>query len=67
MRIPQGKDDPHPVKTTLTLAERGAMTEATLRLVFDSKEGRENAAKYGASAGARHALEALAAFVSGGR
>jgi len=27
-----GKDDPHPVKTTLTLAERGATTEATLRM-----------------------------------
>ena len=35
-----GRDDPHAVKTTLTLAERDAKTEATLRLDFGSKGGR---------------------------
>jgi len=59
-----GKDDPNPVKTILTLAERGAVTEATLRLVFSSKEERdEKFAKYHAAAGARQALDALAAHV----
>jgi uncharacterized protein YndB with AHSA1/START domain len=58
-----GKDDPNPVTTTLTLAERGATTEATLRLVFGTKEEREIAAKYGAAAGARQTLERLAAAV----
>ena len=63
-----GKDDPHPVKTTLTLADRGATTEATLRLVFGSKEERdEKVAKYHAAAGARQALDALAAYVVNGR
>ena len=61
-----GKDDPNPVTTTLTLAERGATTEATLRLVFGSKQAREIAAKYGAVAGARQTLERLAAAVAAG-
>ena len=63
-----GKDDPNPVKTILTLADRGATTEATLRLVFGSKEQRdEMVAKYHAAAGARQALEALAAHIGKGR
>ena len=61
-----GKDDPHPVKTTLTLAARGAATEATLRLVFGSKEEREQAAKYHAVEGARLTLDRLAGAISGG-
>jgi uncharacterized protein YndB with AHSA1/START domain len=60
-----GKDDPHPVKTTLTLAERGATTEATLRLVFGTKEERdEKVAKYYAAQGAKRSLDALAAYVA---
>jgi uncharacterized protein YndB with AHSA1/START domain len=60
-----GKDDPHPVKTTLTLAERGATTEATLQLVFGSKEERdEKVAKYYAAQGAQQSLDALAAYVA---
>src|SRR2546430_14982174 len=34
------KDDPNAVKTTLTLSERGNTTEATLQLLFGSKEDR---------------------------
>ena len=60
-----GTDDPHPVKTTLTLAERGAATEATLRLVFGSKEQRdERVAKYGAAKGAKLTLDALALYAA---
>jgi uncharacterized protein YndB with AHSA1/START domain len=62
-----GKDDPNPVKTTLTLAERGAATEATLRLTFGSKEAREQAAKYHAVEGAKLTLDRLAEAVSAGR
>ena len=59
-----GKDDPNAVKTTLTLADRGATTEATLRLVFGSKEERdEKVAKYYAADGARKSLDNLAAWV----
>jgi hypothetical protein len=59
------KDDPHAVKTTLTLAERGDTTEATLQLLFDSKEERdEKVAKYYAAQGARQSLESLAAYVA---
>lgn len=42
-----GKDDPHAVPTTVTLVERGATTEVTLRILFGSKEERdEKVAKY---------------------
>ena len=59
-----GKADPDPVETTLTLADHGATTEATLRLVFGSKAVRdEMVAKYHAAAGARQALNALATYV----
>ena len=60
-----GKDDPHPVKTTLTLVERGATTEATLQLLFSSKEERdEKVAKYYAAQGAKRSLDSLAAYVA---
>src|SRR2546423_34677 len=62
------KDDPNPVKTTLTLAERGNATEATLQLVFGSKEERdEKVAKFYAAQGARQTLESLAAYVTSAR
>jgi hypothetical protein len=41
------KDDPHAVPTTVTLVERGATTEVTLRILYGSKEERdEKVAKY---------------------
>jgi uncharacterized protein YndB with AHSA1/START domain len=59
------KDDPRAVMTTLTLAERGGSTEVTLRLLFGSKEERdEKVAKYHATAGARQSLDRLAAAVA---
>lgn len=57
------KDDPHAVLTTITLADRGATTEVTLRLVFPTKEERDEKAKYGAAQGAQQSLDALAAAV----
>ena len=58
------KDDPHAVESILTLAERGAATEVTLRLVFASKEMRDQAAQYGAVEGAQQSLDLLAAAVA---
>lgn len=58
------KDDPRSVKTTLTLAERGGETEVTLRLLFATKEERENAAKYHGAEGARLSLDRLAASIA---
>jgi hypothetical protein len=53
------------VETTLTLAERGATTEATLRLVFGSKEERDDrVAKYSAAQGAKLTLDSLAAYTA---
>ena len=61
------KDDPNAVKTTLTLAERGNTTEATLQLLFSSKEERdEKVAKFYAAQGAQQTLESLAAYVTSG-
>ena len=57
------KDDPDAVETTLTLTERGATTEATLRLVFGSKEARDQAAKYNAADGAKQSLDRLATSI----
>jgi len=62
-----GKGDPNPVQTTLTLAERGASTDATLQLLFGSKEQREQAEKYHAVQGAQRSLDQLAAAVEAGR
>ncbi len=61
-----GKDDPNPVETILTLAERNATTDATLRLVFATKEAREMAKQYNAVEGARLTLERLAATLAAG-
>ena len=62
------KDDPNAAKTTLTLAERGNATEATLQLLFASKEERdEKVAKYYAAQGARQSLDSLAAYVASAR
>src|SRR5436309_14250655 len=62
------KDDPNAVKTTLTLAERGNTTEATLQLLLSTKEERdEKVAKFYAAQGARQTLDSLAAYVASAR
>src|SRR2546423_1292072 len=63
-----GKNDPHPVQTTLTLPERGGATEANLRLLFGTKEERdEKVEKYYAAQGAKQTLDSLAAYVTSAR
>ena len=60
-----GKDDPHAVPTTLTLVERGAATEVTMRILYGTKEERdEKVAKYYAAHGAKQSLDSLAAYVT---
>ena len=59
------KDDPHAVPTTVTLVERGATTEVTLRILFGTKEERdEKVAKYYAAQGAQQSLDQLAAYAA---
>ena len=61
-----GRDDPQAVPTTLTLEDRGAETEITLRIRFASREDRDQrVAKYGAAQGARYTLDQLAEYVKG--
>jgi uncharacterized protein YndB with AHSA1/START domain len=60
-----GKDDPHAVPTTLTLVEKGTTTEVTMRIVYGSKEERdEKVAKYYAKQGAQASLNSLATYVA---
>ncbi len=60
-----GKDDPHAVPTTVTLVERGATTEITMRILYGTKEERdEKVAKYYAAQGAKQSLDSLAAYVT---
>jgi uncharacterized protein YndB with AHSA1/START domain len=58
------RDDPQAVESILTLAEHGADTEVTLRLVFATRAAREQAAQYGAVAGAKQSLDLLAAAIA---
>jgi uncharacterized protein YndB with AHSA1/START domain len=52
------------VPTTVTLVDRGATTEVTLRILFGSKEERdEKVAKYYAAQGAQQSLDSLAVYV----
>jgi uncharacterized protein YndB with AHSA1/START domain len=58
-------DDPHAVPTTVTLVDRGATTEVTLRILYGTKEERdEKVAKHYAAQGARQSLDSLAAYVT---
>jgi uncharacterized protein YndB with AHSA1/START domain len=53
------------VPTTVTLVERGAATEVTLRILYSSKEERdEKVKKYYAAQGAKQSLDSLAAYVA---
>ena len=59
------RDDPRATPTTLTLVERGPTTEVTLRILYGSKQERdEKVAKYYAAQGAKQSLDALAAYVA---
>jgi uncharacterized protein YndB with AHSA1/START domain len=52
-----------PVTTTIELAEDAGRTTLTLTIEFPSKEAKDMAAKFGASAGAKASLLSLAEFL----
>ncbi len=54
-----------PVTTTIELAEVAGATTLTLTTEFPSKQERDVAVQYGALAGAKAALNSLAAFLGG--
>ena len=57
-------DAPEPVRTTVTFAEENGRTRVTLQLMFASAADREEAAQYGAAAGAQQALGSLAEYLA---
>jgi uncharacterized protein YndB with AHSA1/START domain len=58
----EGQPSP-PVTTKVELAESAGTTTLTLTLEFASKEAHDMAAKYGAVAGAKAAMDNLAKFL----
>jgi uncharacterized protein YndB with AHSA1/START domain len=57
------EDAPEPVRTNVTFEEENGKTKITLQLLFATAAGREEAMKYGAVGGAKHALNSLAGYV----
>jgi uncharacterized protein YndB with AHSA1/START domain len=55
---------PEPVRTTVTFEEQNGKTRVTLQLMFATAVAREEAAKYGAAAGAQQALGSLADYLA---
>lgn len=55
---------PEPVRTSVTFAEENGRTRVTLQLRFATAEAREEAAQYGAAAGAQQALRSLADYLA---
>lgn len=53
-----------PVRTTVTFAEENGKTRVTSQLQFATAVAREEAAKYGAAAGAQQALGSLADYLA---
>jgi uncharacterized protein YndB with AHSA1/START domain len=56
---------PEPVRTHVTFAEENGRTRVTLQLTFATAAAREEAAQYGAAAGAQQALRSLADYLTG--
>lgn len=55
---------PEPVRTSVSFDEENGRTRVTLRLMFASAAAREEAAQYGAAAGAQQALGSLANYLA---
>ncbi|MBP6786260.1 MAG: SRPBCC domain-containing protein [Candidatus Promineofilum sp.] len=58
------EDGPEPVRTRVTFAEENGRTRVTLRLTFATAAARDEAAQYGAAAGAQQALGSLARYLA---
>jgi uncharacterized protein YndB with AHSA1/START domain len=53
-----------PVRTSVTFEDQDGKTKVTLQLLFATAAAREEAAKYGAVAGAKAALESVAKYLA---
>lgn len=58
------EDAPDPVRTSVTFEEERGKTRVTLQLRFATAAAREEAAQYGAAAGAQQALGSLADYLT---
>ncbi len=56
---------PEPVRTSVTFEEERGKTRVTLQLMFATAAARDEAAQYGAAAGAQQALGSLADYLAG--
>lgn len=59
-----GEGAPAPVRTSVTFEEENGKTRVTLQLTFATAADREEAAQYGAAAGAQQALGSLAEYLA---
>jgi uncharacterized protein YndB with AHSA1/START domain len=57
-------DAPEPVRTSVIFEEESGKTRVTLQLRFATAAAREEAAQYGAAAGAQQALGSLADYLA---
>ena len=55
---------PDPVRTSVTFEEENGRTRVTLALLFATAAARDEAAQYGAAAGAQQALGSLADYLA---
>jgi uncharacterized protein YndB with AHSA1/START domain len=61
----ESDDDPAAFVSTVTLLDRGAATEVTLRAVFSTREQRDEVVeRYGAIEGGKQTLGRLAAYIA---
>lgn len=58
------EDGSEPVRTSVTFAEESGKTRVTLQLLFATAAARDEAAQYGAAAGAQQALGSLAEYLA---
>lgn len=58
------EDAPEPVRTTVSFEDQDGKTRVTLQLMFATAVAREEAAKYGAAAGAQQALGSLVDYLA---
>ena len=58
------EDASDPVRTNVTFEEENGRTRVTLQLTFATAAARDEAAQYGASAGAQQALRSLADYLA---
>lgn len=58
-----GENDPPHFKSTVTFEDRGGTTRVTLRMLFPTKEARDETVAFGAVEGGKQTLGRLAAYL----